>query len=673
MNRAAVVLVRAAAALVLALVAMSGVARAEAPPLIPREVLFGNPEKVSPQLSPDGKVLAYLAPDQRNVMQVWVRTLGKTDDRAVTQEKKRGIPRFSWAYDGTLLYPQDQDGDENFHLLGVDLKASTVRDLTPFQGVRAELVALDPKQPDVALVRMNARSRELFDVYRLNLRNGALDLDTQNPGDVSEWVADHSLVVRVAQVATPEGGTELRVRPNARGAWKSWLTVTPQENLDVIGFSPDGKGLYLASSLGADTTRLVERNLATGAEQVLAADERADLGARFIHPAKHHVQAASFNPARVEWKVLDPSVKADFQEIAKLSTGDLSIPSRDVADERWIVAFTRDDGPVRYYAWDRKERKATFLFVHQPRLEGLALAKMEPVTIEARDGLQLRGYLSLPPGVPAKGLPLVLWVHGGPWARDSWGFNPTAQWLANRGYAVLQVNYRGSQGFGKKFLHAGDREWGKKMQHDLTDAVGWAVKQGYADPRRVAIGGGSYGGYAALAGAAFTPDVYRCAVDIVGPSSIATLLNSVPPYWKPQRTIFAQRVGNVEDPKDAELIRSASPLFSADQIKIPLLIGQGANDPRVKQQESEQIVAALEKNGARATYVLYPDEGHGFVRPENRIDFYARVERFLGAELGGRVEPIQHGERVPGSTAVVRTVGPAKKPAPTTATMAPPK
>jgi len=662
---------KAAAALSLLLVALPSGARAEAPALIPRDVLFGNPEKISLRISPDGKQLAYLAPDQRNVLQVWVRTVGKTDDRAATQDKKRGIRRFYWAYDGMLLYVQDQDGDETNHLYGVDLASGTVRDLTPFQGVRAELVDLDPTQPDLVLVQLNARSREAFDVYRLNLKNGALDLDTQNPGDVAQWIADHSLVVRASQSITPEGGTEIRVRPGARGAWKTWLKVGPQESLEVIELSPDGKGLYLSSSLGSDTARLVERNLATGAERVLAADERADLGPLFIHPTRHHVQAAAFDPARAEWKVLDPSVKADFEAIAKLSPGDFSITSRDLADEHWIVAFDRDDGPMPYYAWDRKAQKGTFLFVHQPRLDGLTLARMQPVTIEARDGLPLHSYLTLPPGVAARSLPLVLWVHGGPWGRDRWGFDPESQWLANRGYAVLQVNYRGSDGFGKKFLHAGDREWGRKMQDDLTDAVGWAVKQGYADPKRVAIAGGSYGGYAALAGATFTPDLYRCAVDIVGPSSISTLLHAIPPYWKPLRNLFAQRVGDVDDPKDAELIRAASPLFAADRIKIPLLIGQGQNDPRVNQRESEQIVAALEKSGGRATYVLYPDEGHGFARPENRIDFFARMERFLGEELGGRVEPLQ-GERVPGSTSVVRSIAPRKSGAAVTATAAPP-
>ena len=281
---------------------------------------------------------------------------------------------------------------------------------------------------------------------------------------------------------------------------------------------------------------------------------------------------------------------------------------------------------------------------------------MKPVVITSRDGLKLHSYLTLPVGVPPRGLPMVLFVHGGPWARDSWGYNSTAQWFANRGYAVLQVNYRGSTGYGKKFLNAGNRQWGQKMHDDLIDAVDWAVEQGVADPKKVAIFGGSYGGYAALAGVTFTPDIFACAVDIVGPSNLKTLIDAIPPYWKPMRAIFDVRMGNIDDPKDAELIKNASPLFKADKIKRPLLIGQGANDPRVKQAESEQIVEAIEKNGGKVTYVLYPDEGHGFARPENRIDFNARAEAFLASCLGGRVEPAP-AETKAGSTAVVKVVG----------------
>jgi dipeptidyl aminopeptidase/acylaminoacyl peptidase len=632
--------------------------RADAPPLIPREVLFGNPEKASPQISPDAKRLAWIAPDDKNVLQVWVKTVGGTDDKVVTADKKRGIRSYFWAENNkTLIYLQDADGDENWHAYGVDLASGNVRDYTPFQGVRATVVATDPAFPDEVLVQMNLRDRKLMDVHRLNLATGALVLDTENPGDVRGWGADARFQVRAAQVATPEGGTEIRIRDTATSPWKSWLKVGPEEILDFQDFTADGKAAILTSSIGSDTARVIERDIATGAEKVIASSAEVDAGDLVIHPTRHVVQAVAFAPGRSRWTVVDPSVKADFEGIETLNDGDFSLVNRDSADARWLVAFTSDHGPVRYYAWDRASKKGTFLFAARPRLEGLALAQMKPVVIKSRDGLSLNAYLTLPVGVPTQRLPLVLYVHGGPWARDTWGYEPYAQWFANRGYAVLQVNYRGSTGYGKKFLTAGNRQWGLKMHDDLIDAVDWAVQQGVADPAKIAIYGGSYGGYAALAGVTFTPEKFACAVDIVGPSNLTTLVHSIPPYWKPVRTIFDVRMGNVDDPRDAALVKAASPLFQADKIRRPLLIGQGANDPRVNKAESEQIVSAIEKNGGKVTYVVYSDEGHGFARPENRIDFNSRAEAFLGSCLGGRVEPMA-GDRQAGSTAVVRVVGP---------------
>jgi dipeptidyl aminopeptidase/acylaminoacyl peptidase len=646
----------AAVVFVLALAPAAAV-RADLPPLIPRDVLFGNPEKVSPQISPDGKRLAWIAPDDKNVLQVWVKTVGGTDDKVMTADKKRGIRRYFWAEDDkTLIYLQDSDGDENWHAYGVDLTTGNVRDYTPFQGVRANVVATDPGFPSEILVELNLRDRHLMDVHRLNLATGALVLDTQNPGDVSGWGADAKLQVRAAQVASPEGGTEIRIRETGSSPWKSWMKVGPEEILDFQDFTADGRSAFITSSIGNDTARVVERDIATGAEKVIASSAEVDAGNLVIHPIRHVVQAVAFAPGRSRWTVVDLSVKADFEGIEKLSDGDFSVVNRDKSDAHWLVAFTSDHGPIRYFAWDRAAKKGTFLFVHQPKLEGLQLAEMKPVVIKSRDGLSLNSYLTLPAGVAPRNLPLVLFVHGGPWARDTWGYSSSAQWFANRGYAVLQVNYRGSTGYGKKFLNAGNRQWGLKMHDDLIDAVDWAVQQGIADPKKVAIYGGSYGGYAALAGVTFTPETFACAVDIVGPSNLTTLVHAIPPYWKPLRTIFDVRMGNVDDPKDADLVQKASPLFKADRIKRPLLIGQGANDPRVNKAESEQIVSAIEKNGGKVTYVVYSDEGHGFARPDNRIDFNSRAEAFLGSCLGGRVEPMA-GERQAGSTAVVRVIG----------------
>jgi dipeptidyl aminopeptidase/acylaminoacyl peptidase len=631
---------------------------AQLPPLIPRDTLLGNPERANPHIAPDGKRLAWLAPDEHEILQVWVQTIGQHDARAVTDDKSRAIQSYGWGYDSkTILYAQDAAGDENFHLFGVDLDSHNVRDLTPWQGVRvrAEFVAANPKFPERILVALNLRDRKLMDVYRIDLRTGAVQLDTENPGDIAGWLADDNMIVRAATVTTPNGGTEIRIRDGAASPWRTLMKASMEDNLAALDFTKDGQSIFLSTSVGTDTARLVRHELASGKEADIARSDDADLSDTMIHPTRHVVQAAAFDPGRKHWTVIDPSIQGDFDAIAKVTDGDFNVVDRDLADQTWLVSFDSDRAPARYYSWDRAAKKATFLFSVQPKLDDAPLAPMTPVEFTARDGMKINGYLTVPVGVPDKNLPLVLFVHGGPWGRDSWGFNPYAQLLANRGYAVLQINFRSSTGFGKKFLHAGDREWGLTMQNDLTDGVKWAVNQGVADPKRVAIFGGSYGGYAALAGAAFTPDLYRCAVDECGPSNLFTLLVSFPPYWEVMRSIFFTRVGNPDDPKDKELLTVASPLFSADKIKIPMLVGQGANDPRVKQAEAEQIVEAIAKHRGNAVYVLYTDEGHGFVRPENRLDFTARMEKFLADNLGGRYEPMK-GDRIPGSTATVRVV-----------------
>jgi dipeptidyl aminopeptidase/acylaminoacyl peptidase len=634
---------------------------ADLPPLIARDVLFGNPERAAPQLSPDGKRLAWLAPDQKNVLQVWVKTIGGSDDKMVTADKKRGIRNYSWARDNkTLLYLQDEEGNENFHVYGVDLSTNNVRDYTPIQGTRASIISMDPGLPDQVLVTLNARDRKLFDVYRLTLSNGALTLDTQNPGDVGGWVAGKNNEVMVAQATDPkDGSTEIRVRKNHLHPWKVLVRAPYDESVGVHSITPDGNSVVLETSLGSDTTRVVEKNMETGEEKLITSSPEVDAGIVMINPYTKVVEAVSFEPGRRKWTVIDPAVKADFEGITKLNDGDFAIVNRDAANKTWLVAFTSDRGPARWFTWDREAKKGTLLFTAQPKLENLQLSEMKPVVIKTRDGLNMHSYLTLPAGLPAKNLPMVLLVHGGPWGRDTWGYNSMVQWLANRGYAVLQPNFRASAGYGKKFLNAGNREWGLKMHDDLIDAANWAVKQGYADKNKIAIMGGSYGGYATLAGLTFTPDYFACGVDIVGPSNLRTLLKAIPPYWTVGKVMFSKRMGNIDDPADEELIKNASPLFKADQIKKPLLIGQGQNDPRVNFRESEQIVEAIEKNKGSVTYVVYSDEGHGFARPENRIDFNARAENFLAQCLGGRAEPLA-GEKIPGSTATVKVVGGTK-------------
>jgi dipeptidyl aminopeptidase/acylaminoacyl peptidase len=608
--------------------------------LIPREVLFGNPERANPRLSPDGRRLAWIAPTD-GVLNVWVSPL---DDLAaaapVTTDTDRGIRSFAWAHDGrTLLYVQDRGGDENWRLFGVDLDTGgPTRDLTPFEGVQAQLLGLDKHHPDHVLVGLNRDNPQLHDVYRLELATGELVKVTDNPGFVG-WVVDFDFVPRAGVAPTPDGGTVLTVRTGEAEEWRPLLVAGPEDALTTgpVSFSRDGKTLLVISSVGADTGRLVRLDVGSGEVlEVLASDPGADVGGVDLDPDTLEVRTVTFVKDRQEIVVLDETVRPDIEALTALP-GDLGLAGGDDSDRRWLTSHIVDDGPVTYRLWDRDTRTARVLFTHQPALADYTLAHMEPFSFQARDGLTLHGYLTWPAAVaPAerRRLPTVLNVHGGPWARDTWGYNAEAQWLADRGYLSVQVNFRGSTGYGKAFVNAGDREWGAKMQDDLTDTVAWAVAQGYADPDRVAIYGGSYGGYAALAGATFTPGVYAAAVDIVGPSNLITLIRSVPPYWAPMIAQFHTRVGNPDTEKD--FLWSRSPLSRADQIRIPLLIAQGANDPRVKQAESEQIVAALTAAGIDYEYLLFPDEGHGFAKPENRLRFYAAAEAFLARHLGGR-------------------------------------
>jgi len=641
--------------LTLTVLLLAAAARAEAP-LIPREVLFGNPERTRPQLAPDGKRLAWLQPD-KGVLQVWVQTLGKEDAAPVSADRQRPIRRFRWGQDSrTIVYLQDVKGDENWHVFSVDLASKQVRDLTPFDGVRAGIVADSPRRPNELLVEMNLQDRSRMDVYRVDLRTGAVVLDTRNPGTVIDWAATDDLVIKAGVASLPDGGQELLVRDSAKGAWRALTRVGPDDRLELLDLTADGKSVFYVTSAGAETGRVVQRALAGGPEKVLASNAEVDPSDVSVHPTRHVIEGVIFEPGLPVWTLLDPTVKKDFDVFPHIARGFPEIVSRDRADRTWILAFRDAQGPTRFFSFDRTSLQGKFLFADRPKLESAGLPEMKPVQFPARDGLTLHGYLTRPAGATAAG-PMVLFVHGGPWGRDRWRFDPYAQWLANRGYAVLQVNFRASTGYGRKFMNAGNRQWGKAMQTDLLDAVDWAVKEGVAEKGRVAIMGGSYGGYATLAAAAFTPDAFRCGVDIVGPSNLFTLLKSVPPYWKPMRAMFDRRIGNPDDPADKALLESESPLFSADRIRMPLLIGQGANDPRVKQAESEQIVAALEKRGLGVTYVVYPDEGHGFARPENTMDFNARSEAFLAPCLGGRSEPMQ-GERIPGSTAVVKVIAP---------------
>jgi dipeptidyl aminopeptidase/acylaminoacyl peptidase len=613
--------------------------------LIPRQVLFGNPERISPRISPDGTQLAWIAPSD-GVLNVWVAPAGTGQGeginwsaaRVVTDDSDRGIRMFAWAHDGRhLLYLQDTGGDENWRLHDVDLATMQRRDLTPFDNVQTQLIAGEKKFPTEILVGMNRDNPQLHDVYRLDLTTGELTKEVENPGFVG-WVADSQLVVRAGVAPQSDGGLVLMVRGGGGEEWRPLLSIDAEDALTSgpVAFSEDGTSMLVLSSVGTNTGRLVRLNLTTGDAEVLAEDPEADVTGIRLHPDTREPQIVTFLKDRSEYRVLDPDVADDLAAIRALHPGDPSFDDADDTDATWLIRFTTDTGAVPFFSYDRETRTGRFLFETRPELARYELAPMEPFSFTARDGLTIHGYASFPPGAGREGLPTVLNVHGGPWARDAWGFHPEAQWLANRGYLCIQVNYRGSTGYGKAFVNAGDREWGGRMHDDLVDAIAHITGQGWADPARIAIYGGSYGGYAALVGAAFTPELFRCAVDIVGPSNLKTLIETVPPYWAPMIAQFHRRLG---DPaKDADFLWSRSPLSRADNISIPLLIAQGANDPRVKQAESEQIVAALKAAGIDHEYMLFPDEGHGFAKPENRLRFYAAAERFLAKHLGGRAE-----------------------------------
>jgi len=603
-------------------------------PLIPRSVLFGNPERMSPSISPDGTRIGFVAPVD-DVLNVWV---GPLDDPAraqpVTFDRGHGVSAYRFAHDDrTLLYLRDTDGDENWRLYTLDLHTGESSLRTPADGVTAVMMGHNRWHPTTVLVGLNAENPQLHDVYSLDLVTGDLTLVETNPG-FAGWLTDSDLQVRGGATMTPDGGVVIALKDD-NGEYQPWRHVDPADatTTSVLGYTRDGSAMLLISSIGVNAGRLVRLDLASGEETVLAEDPTYDVSGIISDPETLEPLSVVFAKDRAEWQHLDPQLGAEIDALRAQLTGDFGI-SRDRANRTWLVSESPSDGPVRYYRYDRATRSLTFLFSHKPELEEFTLAPMEPFSFTARDGLTVHGYVTYPVRVGRTDLPAVLNVHGGPWARDSWGFNPEAQWLANRGYACVQVNFRGSTGYGKQFLNAGDREWGAAMHDDLLDAIDHLAGLGTIDRRRVGIYGGSYGGYAALVGAAFTPEVFRCAVDLVGPSNLLTLISSVPEYWKPQIALFHSKVGDPET--EADLLWSRSPLSRVDDIAIPILVAQGRNDPRVKESEAQQIVDALVEKGLPHEYLLFPDEGHGLVRPENRERFYAAAERFLATHLGGR-------------------------------------
>ena len=622
--------------------------------------MFANPARTDPKVSPDGSQLSWLAPDESNVLNVWTGALDGENAHCVTHERGDPIEWYAWSGDGKqILYLHDNVGDEIPHLFSADLTTSNVRDLTPFRGVRAQNVLTDSRHPGSVFVAMNLRDRSVLDLYRVDLETGAVILEDKNPGDVLTWKADRNFVVRAATAFDGKTGkTIIRVRDGADKPWRD-LVVIPFEralfagqvvNGSLIsGFDPDGKSLLIDSALHSDKGRLVRVDFKDGHEAVvIAEDPKCDVGftdvgrlgmepSVILHPVAGAVQAVEFNYTTSHWFFVDPKLKEDFERMSREAPGFIDLVRRDDADRVWIVASRRSDASTTYYKFDRETKKLSELFTENPALAKFRLAPKKPVAIKSRDGLEIVSYLTIPPGVNPKKLPLVLLIHGGPWDRDSDNYEPEVQFLANRGYAVLQVNYRGSTGFGIKFFNAGNLQVGLGMVEDLFDAVHWAVDEGVADPKRIAAMGGSMGGFATLRALEMRPDLFACGVDEFGPADEAVSFRSSPSYWSNILARWRRRAGDADH--DPEWNRKISPLYHVDAIRAPLLIGQGKNDPRVTLANADAMVAALRKAKRELTYAVYPDEGHGFARPENQFDFYGRVEEFLAKHLGGRAEP----------------------------------
>jgi len=630
--------------------------------LIPRDALFGNPSRAGVRISPDGKYLSWVAP-VNGVMNVWV---APADDpaaaRAVTDDKARGISQYFWSHrPDTLLYLRDTGGDEDFHLHAVDLATDQVRDLTPFPKTTAMVAGISHTQPDSLLVGMNDRDPAWHDLYRVDLASGERTLLEKNTDNIAGYIVDDDFNLRYAQRSRADGGMDVLKRVGDRWEKAEEIPFGDSLTTSLQGLTGDGKTLYMTDSRDRNTSAIFAIDNASGQRTLLAEDARADVSGGLTDPRTGELQAVAVEYLRNEWKPLDDTLAADLKKLEGIGPGQFEINSRTLDDRTWIVSYSAAESPTVYYRYDRTpgtEGQLTPLFSARPELDGKPLVPMWPQEIKSRDGLNLVSYLTLPAHADADGdgkadqpVPMVLLVHGGPWGRDGYGYSGYDQWLANRGYAVLSVNFRGSTGFGKDFTNAGDGEWGAKMHDDLIDAVDWAVAQGITTADKVAIMGGSYGGYATLAGLTFTPETFACGVDIVGPSNLNTLLATVPPYWASFYEQLAKRMGDPRTEEGRAWLTERSPLTHADKIVRPLLIGQGANDPRVKQAESDQIVEAMQAKGIPVTYVLFPDEGHGFARPENNKAFNAVAENFLAECLGGRAQPI--GEDLAGSSTTV--------------------
>ncbi|RST64549.1 S9 family peptidase [Candidatus Aquarickettsia rohweri] len=618
--------------------------------LIPRKILFGNPEKANVQISKDGKHISYLS-DKNGALNIFVALLDNLNAaKAITNDSKRGIRSYFWSYDNNhILYLKDNDGDENYKIHKVNINTLEDRALTPTKNVKSIILKSSYKIPNEIIIGLNDRKKEYFDIYNLNINTSKLSLLYKND-KYSGFDIDDNYNIRFGYQPTPDGGNQIYEFKDKKEIPFLKIPFEDSKTTGILNFDEQGKKVYFASSIDRDTSGLYIIDLTTKIKKLIHSNSKADIGSVILQPKTKILQAIDCYYLKQDYKFYDEKFEKDFNNLQRLNQDStLMINSRTLKDDKWLVAFNFDNKPLKYYLYNRNTQKADYLFTNNNKLANYELNNMQPVVIKSRDGLDLPSYISIPKnGIKdsdslktKKPLPMILLVHGGPNARDYWGLNSFHQWLSNRGYIVLSVNYRGSTGFGKNFINAGNGEWSAKMHDDLIDAVNWTIKEKLADRNKIAIMGGSYGGYATLVGLTFTPNVFACGVDIVGPSNLITLLESIPEYWKPLiDSLKLMLGGDNKTPEGKAILKNKSPLHHVNKISKPLLIGQGANDPRVKQAESDQIVAAMKKHKIPVIYALYTDEGHGFARPENRLSFYAITEEFFAKYLGGNCEPI---------------------------------
>ncbi|MFH1700001.1 MAG: S9 family peptidase [Candidatus Zixiibacteriota bacterium] len=610
----------------------------EKPPVeIPLEIIFAPGEIIDPQLSPAGDKVAYLGLTG-NSYNVFIQDIATSEVTQVTEETALGINNYAWSGDGSkILYLRDPDGKGRQKLYDYDLSTKEVRELTPIDGVDVQILKISPDYPNSVLISFGSFNDNLPHVYKVDLITGNFDLIAENSGTILGWLIDHKMNVRGCLDASQDGQYYFKVTDTASSHWREIMTWNSEDMLtsSPVGFTADGKYAFVLNSQGSNTSRLQKIDIASGVVETIAEDNIFNVSGAIIHPRTGEIQGVVFEKEREETLIIDEAIRDDIKAIRNIHHGDFFISSRDRKDENWLIGFKTDDGPVPFYIYNTETYKATQLFTHNSEMEKYVFSAKEPISFTSRDGMTIYGYITFPSGADKKNLPMVVLVHEGPWQRDKWGYDPEAQWLANRGYACLQINYRGSTGFGKRFYNAGNKQWGMAMADDLIDGVSWAIDKGYADSKRVAIWGWRYGGHASLMAAIRYPDVFACAVDVCGYLDLKTLVEAIPPSYSSQVLMFHNRVGNLTH--ELDILQKASPANYVDSMNTPLLIVQGGRDRLVSRKAADAFVKSLENRGIDNQYLLFDNEGHGLSVSTNRLLFYQTAEEFLNKHLGSGI------------------------------------